>query len=119
MEINLPTILAGPILRRCSKEDINIWLATSQELFGVTIKLFVTKLNKSIVKYNLVMTNTHIESVQAGKRLWFCMVTVRPVSRFFPVGQILAYEIGGVDIDYSKFLSILIICQHLLYKILS
>jgi hypothetical protein len=103
MEINLPTILAGPILRRCSKEDINIWLATSQELFGVTIKLFVTKSNKSIVKYNLVMTNTHIESVQAGKRLWFCMVTVRPVSRFFPVGQILAYEIGGVDIDYSKF----------------
>lgn len=108
--MNLPRILAGPILRRCESSKIFIWLATSEQL-SITVEVFTIDFDVSppVISDSALSTETDLEQIKLGQKLWINLLKVEPSfsstqissrsqyhPRSFPTDQILAYKLTGV-----------------------
>ena len=100
MPRTLPLVLAGPMLRRSTPEVIYVWLCMSSP---IPLKAEVYPFDKTRKSWDLakpVGRSDSYQRVQVGTFLHFHLIPLRPVSRTFPVGEILGYdlrqgELGG------------------------
>jgi hypothetical protein len=85
---NLPTLLAGPILRRCSVKEVTIWLAASKHIsrLGLTIRDRSTK--------RPIPLRADVTTIPAAVNLWVHLLRARPLTGDFPAGRILLYDVG-------------------------
>ena len=90
--MNLPTLLCGPILRRCDKANIWIWLATSIKPKALTVNIRELKKENQKLTGTPVITTTEINEIQPGQHLFIFMLEVRKKD-FFRENTIYSYDI--------------------------
>ncbi|MDG2698394.1 alkaline phosphatase family protein, partial [Vibrio parahaemolyticus] len=66
---SLPLVVAGPILRKVTATEINIWLVTTQRLEGM---VQITDENASIL-YQAPLSEQK-EQLQIGLNAWCCLL---------------------------------------------
>ncbi len=97
-------LLAGPILRRTTKNRVCVWLATSNPM---TLQLTITDVhgNEQIGKSDLKSLNE--QRVQLGKNLWVYLLQAKPnedaespdaQKSIFPLDTLLCYRLDAVDV---------------------
>ncbi|MBS9896772.1 alkaline phosphatase family protein [Vibrio alginolyticus] len=82
---SLPLVVAGPILRKVTATEINIWLVTTQRLEGM---VQITDENASIL-YQAPLSEQK-EQLQIGLNAWCCLLKLEGE---FPTHQALRYQI--------------------------
>jgi hypothetical protein len=94
---NLPDILAGPILRRCTKNMVAVWIATSFDIAGGMELDIYDSSNAKAEK--LIATTSEHRFVKVGSKLFVSLVVARPAppagqqkANPFPAGRLLSYE---------------------------
>lgn len=94
----LPTVLAGPIIRRAESNRVLLWLATSEPLnLGAQIYAINTSMRPPTVNRGAPLgEGVALRRVQLGARLFVHLIAVLPRGRpgsLFPPRTILAYDI--------------------------
>lgn len=94
---SLPLILAGPILRRVTTDQVVVWLACSSE---VALELRVYAENEQLISESgSIVTERKARlgqtSVQLGDYLWVILLEVHPANNqpTFPLDTLLSYNI--------------------------
>ncbi|HEY7621790.1 MAG TPA: hypothetical protein VH834_18585 [Solirubrobacteraceae bacterium] len=95
----LPLLLAGPIVRRATPQEVWFWFACSQEIVSCTPKVTVYgaqgardgRLNRADGWYPLERAELRV--VRLGRSLWVAMVSARP-SAPFPTDRVLGYDLA-------------------------
>ncbi|MCG6280035.1 alkaline phosphatase D family protein [Vibrio diabolicus] len=82
---SLPLIVAGPILRKVTATEINIWLVTTQRLEGM---VQITDENASVL--HQAPLSEQKEQLQIGLNAWCCLLKLEGE---FPTHQALRYQI--------------------------
>ena len=99
--MELPFILAGPILRRVDSHSINVWIATSRP-FQMGAELYM--LDKELTPVSI---RCKTRSIQLGKSLYIYIVSMLPESEKFPTDSLLGYNLlfnqGSEMLDLSSF----------------
>src|SRR5690554_5954532 len=92
--MDLPRLLAGPILRRTEDVGVNIWLATSRN-YVITPKVYELEIrvNQSDIQYMLIPIVPEIKTVQMGEKLYISLISIKPMSAAFPKNKLLAYDL--------------------------
>lgn len=85
MESSLPFLLAGPILRKTTASEVNLWLTTSAPFQG-TLSLYSGKHGSPIYE----SSQTDIQSIQVGKHAWVTLINAKGE---FPTDVELEYQI--------------------------
>ncbi len=114
--MELPLLLAGPILRRTTTDAIVVWIATTE---AVRPSLTVYALDETPGGFARGADRSRPDahgatSHRLGRRLWVHLVEARPAAdRGFPVGRMLGYELlldgrplpAGLDeaLRYGRF----------------
>ena len=83
--MDLPIILAGPILRRVDAHRVTVWIATSQP-FELDAKLF--KMDDEAEQLEIQCMT---EFICLGERLYIYLLTLYPLHKDFPVDTLLGY----------------------------
>lgn len=102
--MEIPTLLAGPIIRRVEPKDVYIWLVTSEE-FIIDAALYQIDLDEEINAY------ADTETVHAGKNMYVHLVKISPYSSVFPTDSLLGYNLffsnknETLDLDSFNLLS--------------
>jgi hypothetical protein len=91
--IALPSLLAGPIIRRTDPSRICVWLATSHE---ARTAAHVTHLSRGDV-----LGTGSGESVRLGTNLFVHLIQVTPQKNVFPTDELLAYDVE-IEVDGSR-----------------
>lgn len=78
----LPLILAGPIVRKSSATEVNLWLTTSQRLEGHTTIQWEDQIRTYAI--------THSQSINIGQNAWVYLLQCHDS---FPVNQVIHYDI--------------------------
>jgi hypothetical protein len=92
--MNKPKLWAGPILRRCDKHKINVWLASDVDDLNVNLVVF-SKDTKS-KKLNELPGFTKISSICVLKHCHFYMLTFN-ATQSLPLEELLLYDIKRSD----------------------
>ena len=91
--MKLPSILAGPILRRTDRQGVYVWIATS-EPFEIGSELFRVNKGQAVpYTYTLLSDKSEVQSIRFGDRLYIYLIKLVPVSDLFPVDTLLAYNL--------------------------
>ncbi len=85
----LSDILAGPILRRVTEDQIVIWLVTSRPL-DISLSLFLHADDKCFFSGNIEDFSPH--PVQIGRRAYIYLIDYTAISPF-PVDTLLEYDL--------------------------
>ena len=82
----LPTILAGPIVRRATPDEVWFWFAFSHAVLRCDAKLATggTRLQASVRDFR---------SARLGQKLWVALVCVAPSSGSLPTDTIIGYDL--------------------------
>lgn len=97
---NLPLILAGPILRKCTSNEVVWWVATKEPLKGTL----------SVYQGDTLLLDTELEAqrrYQVGKQAW---VTLIQINGKLPVNVGLSYDL------HTNEKNIATLAPHLLYQ---
>ena len=84
--IELPMLLAGPILRRTSPEHVYIWIATSEPCQA---KAEVTLAGEAVGR-------GEGKTAKLGPRLFAHLIEVTPIQQNFPTDTLLTYDLSLV-----------------------
>ena len=82
MPIILPLILAGPIVRKSSPTEVNLWLTTSERLEGHTT------IQCGLHSHQFIITDE--QGINIGQNAWVYLLQCK---ESFPVNQALYYDI--------------------------
>ncbi|MGR5149785.1 alkaline phosphatase D family protein [Photobacterium alginatilyticum] len=82
---NLPLLLAGPILRKCTAKELTLWLVTSEPLVA-TFSLFYPEEVEPFFSEPIATS----EQIQVGQSAW---VTMASIKGHFPVTTVLEYQL--------------------------
>ncbi|MCK6263571.1 alkaline phosphatase family protein [Vibrio sp. ZSDE26] len=93
----LPTILSGPILRKCTGSEITLWLATSKPLEG-QFALYLSGEDQSIYSIGLETG----EYVQLGDRAWAYLLNI---TGDFPTDTPLEYDLITKEGNLTELVS--------------
>ncbi|WP_295890826.1 alkaline phosphatase D family protein [uncultured Vibrio sp.] len=85
----LPLVLAGPILRKCTKNQITLWLSVSSKLKG-QFELYQLGENTPFVSHDLEKG----EHIQIGERAWVYQLNLKGE---FPTDTPLEYELATTE----------------------
>jgi len=83
----LPLVLAGPMLRQVTADQVTVWIATQR---SVDITLKVYDLDRGVVRVPLL--EAHRPTTAIGKNLHIVAVTARTVGKLAP-GKIYFYDL--------------------------
>ncbi|WP_299017923.1 alkaline phosphatase family protein [uncultured Photobacterium sp.] len=83
--VNLPLVLAGPILRKCTVSELSVWLVTSEPL-DASFSLYLPGETKAF--YSHPISSEH--QLQVGRTAWVVMANLKGD---FPVDTVLEYEL--------------------------
>ncbi len=106
----LPSVLAGPIVRHASAEQVCFWLVTKCD-YNFAVKLF--EQDKPSIWFDEELTNQQISQVQVGSHAFVNIITITP-SSVIPSGSRVSYEINLINTDRQIF-SVSQVCADLLY----
>lgn len=84
---NLPLVLAGPIIRKCTVKQVTIWLTTTEAL-SATVSLYQP--DNDVEQPFFTHQVTKQEQIQIGQFAWVVMIQL---SGHFPVDTELQYQI--------------------------
>ncbi len=92
--LNLPLVLAGPIIRRVEPTHAYIWLALREPLELDTL-LYIVKYHDQTdsYEYEVLPSKTETESVKVGTNLYIYLVKVSPLQKPFPKNSLIGYNI--------------------------
>ncbi len=85
----LPLIIAGPILRKVTSSEVNLWLVTTKCLEGC-IEVIDASSGISYHKEDLAQ----LTQIQIGHRVWVCLLSLQAE---FPTHQPLRYQLHTQD----------------------
>ncbi len=92
--MKLPTILAGPIVRRVEPSQAFIWIALSKP-FRLDAELY--KVNHygegKSVEYEQLDTFAEVRTVQAGEQLYISLIKITPRQEQFPLNTLVGYNL--------------------------
>jgi hypothetical protein len=93
-EIKLPAILAGPIIRKASAEQLTLWMVSAD---AVSIHLCLTdkKNNRSI--FDATLNQQQHSQIQVGRHAFVNLMTVKP-AELIPLQNTLHYDLR---LDYA------------------
>ncbi|KMY53373.1 hypothetical protein AC623_04730 [Bacillus sp. FJAT-27231] len=96
--MELPAILAGPILRRVDTHNVYIWIATSSP-FEIKARLFLIHPNRETASYDysLLSSRSHAENIKLGEHLFIHLIHLTPINDSFPVNTLLGYNLFFSD----------------------
>ncbi|MUI54510.1 alkaline phosphatase family protein [Aliivibrio fischeri] len=94
----LPFVLAGPIVRKSSESEINLWISTSQQLTG---KVLIT-----VKEHQQCFDITPSQGIQLGTNAWVYLLHCQAT---FPANEAISYDI---DTQYGLLSKLL---PHALY----
>lgn len=97
----LPLILAGPVLRKCTKDCFTVWLALSQR--PESIKLTLSAESDGVL-FDQILTEAQYQSVRIGKKAFIVLLSINPDTPF-PQDTFLDYQIGFEVDGQSKTLT--------------
>jgi hypothetical protein len=104
--VKLPTILAGPILRRVDTQGVYIWIATSLSL-QMGAELFKVNGKGTKNAYDLLSDSSDTKTVRLGKQLYINLIKIMPVNGPFPGSVLLGYNLlftrGSKTVDLGSF----------------
>jgi hypothetical protein len=87
-------VLAGPILRRTTKNRVCVWLATSE---SIQLKLTITDCNKDILGTG-GMDQRNPQGIQLGKHLFIHLLQARPKEKSgYPPDTLMYYSIAQMN----------------------
>lgn len=105
--MKLPTLLAGPILRRTEPKNVYIMTVTSEKFTSIRTKLFKVKRLKDGFKYISIKTRTVNQTVKLGKHIYVHLTKMVPPKGVFPVDELLCYNLHFIKqyvrMDLSHF----------------
>lgn len=88
----LPILLAGPILRRCDREEIAVWFATSLDPQQIVMQL--TSLSPDGGSQPLGEVDESTTTMRIGARLWVTLHRCRLAhGKLLPVENYIGYEV--------------------------
>ncbi|MGF1719213.1 alkaline phosphatase family protein [Vibrio kyushuensis] len=97
LNVALPLILSGPILRKCTRSEITLWLAVSAPLVG-SFELYKHGAELPFFKANL----EDGEHIQIGERAWIYLLNV---NGDFPTNTPLEYELVTSEGELADIVS--------------
>lgn len=97
--MKLPVILAGPILRRTTEQNVYIWMATSEELVIDGEVFEVSGDQPDVPSYRKISDRSKTTMLQFGENLYIYLIKLEPLLNTFPTEQPLAYNLTF----HSKF----------------
>ncbi|MFC1747844.1 hypothetical protein ACFL2V_03475 [Pseudomonadota bacterium] len=77
-------ILAGPILRRCDKTQVNVWIATSVRPAQLKCEIF---------NEDRLLSSSSFKTVKLGEHLFVNLISARPTADRFPEDALLNYDL--------------------------
>ena len=87
--IELPAILAGPILRRSSTREVTIWIATSQPQPDLTARIGING------RFTFLPAKVKKDEIKVGRNFYVYLLRLRsPRGNSFPSDKILFYKVG-------------------------
>jgi hypothetical protein len=90
--VDLPLLLAGPIIRRAETSGIWIWLATSEAVYEVTAFLYPFDENGKAKAQYWSAPSASFRCVRLGKKLWVTLFKIAIKYGEFPKDVILGYN---------------------------
>ena len=96
--MQLPTILAGPIVRRANAKQVCFWLITNQA-YNFSAKLFGQQ--EPMIWFDAELDDQQLCQVQVGTQAFVNLLTLEPNSDI-PCGSRVSYDISLHDKDGSK-----------------
>src|SRR5262245_52516741 len=95
----LPLLLAGPIVRRATPEEVWFWLAPSQDVVSCRPKVTAydaqgrpdARLNRGDGSYALEQAELRV--ARLGRSLWVALLSARPSTPFGP-GRMYGYDLA-------------------------
>lgn len=89
--MDLPELLAGPVLRRSSTKSVTVWLATSRRQPDLLFQIYDWKSGKMISDPARQKT----DELKVGQNLFVYLLRAKPKpGRSFPGGKFLSYDVG-------------------------
>ena len=88
------TLLAGPIVRRVTKNRVCVWLATSRP---VILKLEILNEDRQILAFSNP-ADLKSQSLAAGKNLHIYLLQARPIGNTFPVDGGFNFEVQHLTV---------------------
>lgn len=92
-DLQLPVILAGPVLRRCDARAIRVWMCTSTSL-TLTGTVSLSEPGRPPVRLGVGQT---VREVRLGERLYVQIVVLEATEAFgrrYPTGVVLSYDLA-------------------------
>ncbi|WP_335869539.1 hypothetical protein [Bacillus sp. 2205SS5-2] len=90
--MNLPTILAGPIVRRVTAVDAYIWIVTSENL-QIQGELYLMDQNPNLGTYEPLSIHSETETQVVSEHLYISLIKLTPQGQPFPEGVLLGYNL--------------------------
>ena len=92
--MELPQLLAGPILRRTTTAGVSVWIATSEDVRPALTVYALNDVPSGFDRGEDLGLDVQATSHRLGKRLWVHLVEARPADgQGFPTGRMLGYEL--------------------------
>ncbi|MFE8702763.1 hypothetical protein ACFYKX_19350 [Cytobacillus sp. FJAT-54145] len=88
--MNLPPLLAGPILRRVERRAIYLWVAMSKR-YQISAKVYAVRNNGK--DYTLLSNQSETKTIQLGKKLFISLIKAFPEEDSFPSQTLLGYNL--------------------------
>ncbi|WP_322786156.1 alkaline phosphatase D family protein [Marinobacterium jannaschii] len=109
-DMDVPLIIAGPIVRRLTDTRLVLWLATAVLPEG-RLQL---QADQGQFEESYSLDSDCMESVQAGKRLWINLIDIVP-GQPFPQDQAISYDLQLKDAR-GQTQTLATLLPHLLYE---
>ena len=90
MSETLPLILAGPILRKCNKQQVTIWLALSSQPTHVSLTLRSKETADTL--FDDELSKCQLKSICVGKHAHITLIDL-PLDKPLPIDKVIEYQI--------------------------
>ena len=78
----LPLVLAGPIVRRATRNSIWFWIALSEQITDISARIIQYD-NKGTEMDYITVQKSRLKVMRAGENIWIVLCEVIPISRKF------------------------------------
>ena len=96
--MQLPDILAGPILRRTDSKELYCWIALSKP-FEARTEVFTVQQSNGAFFVECISSQSETTIVRMGENLFLYLMKTEPNEDSFPTGQLLGYNVFFSDGD--------------------
>ncbi|MFB4166999.1 hypothetical protein [Virgibacillus sp. JSM 102003] len=90
--MKIPTLLAGPIIRRVEPQNVYIWLVTSKD-FAIEAALYQNDFDEEIRTY------TETKRIHVGTNMYFHLINISPFGDAFPTDSLIGYNLFFTNKD--------------------